>query len=181
MKLESQIPFYNLVNILLTGLVFIASVVFLFINEIQEYASIVITIGSIGLEALLTVSCFAIAYETGYIIFRLGAIIIEPIAKTIIKFVPYTDFIAAQKKFPKLEDISREYGYARTRIALFSLISIIAWVKSTWWLLGISVVCVLLFTVTLVTHAKKIKETVRKHLSELKGSPLSIQDGEKKS
>lgn len=169
MKMESKIPFYNIVNILLTGLVFTGSCCFIFLIEMQEYIKSVIKIGSTGLETLLTIACFAIAYEVGYVIFRLGAVLIEPIAKRIFKFVPYTDFISAQKVYPKLEDLSREYGYARTRIALFSLISIVALIKLNWLLFGISIAFVLLFIVTLGTHTKKIRETVEKYLSEADG------------
>lgn len=127
--METKVPFYNIVNILLPGLVFIGTGMFLFLNEIKVLATEITSLGSAGLEVLLTVSVLAIAYEVGYIIFRIGATAIEPILKKMFGWAEYKDFIAAAKTSDKAHDrldmLSCEYGYARTQITLFIALSIV--------------------------------------------------------
>jgi len=165
--METKVPFYNIVNIFLPGLVFIGSCILLFLNETKILVDSVASLDSVGLEVLITVSCFAIAYEIGYIIFRLGAALIEPILRMLFDWAPYDRFVAAKKAGAEksLEMLSREYGYARTQITLFVLLSILIGIRMHWILLGVCVLCVVLFTMTARGHIKKTITTVDKFLT----------------
>lgn len=168
--METKVPFYNVINILLPGLAFIGACIFLFLDYIKCFAIQITSIESAGFEVLLTVATLAIAYEVGYIIFRLGAVIIEPILKKMFGWTEYKNFVAAQKAgATSLEMLSREYGYARTQITLFIALSIVSGIRFQWWLLSVCVVCVILFTLTVRGHIKKIATTVNKYLEAMQG------------
>lgn len=167
--METKVPFYNIVNIFLPGLVLIGSCMLLFFNEAKNIAKAVTDLGSTGLEVLVTVSLFAIAYEVGEIIFRFGAIVIEPLLKKMFGWAHYEDFIAAgktsEKAHDKLDMLSREYAYARTQIALYIMLSILAGIREQWWLMDCCILFILLFTLTSNNHMKKIKMSVIEYLA----------------
>ena len=73
--MEVKIPFYNILNMLLTGLVFIAA--FLFIlpdcqmsGEVVEFGKLIISLP----DVISTVLFFAVAYEIGLVINRVGSV-----------------------------------------------------------------------------------------------------------
>jgi hypothetical protein len=163
--METKVPFYSVVNILLPGLIFIGACIFLFLDYINSIVTQMATINSAGFEILLTLSALAIAYEVGYIIFRLGAIVIEPILKKVFGWTNHEDFVAAQKAGAKsLEMLSREYGYARTQITLFISLVIVSAFRAKWWFLVICVILIVLFMLTVRGHMKKISTTVNEYL-----------------
>jgi hypothetical protein len=173
--MEAKIPFYNIVNIFLPGLVLIGSCVMLFLDKIEDFAKQIAKLGSAGLEVVVTMALIAIAYEVGYIIFRLGSTIIEPILKKMFGWAEYSDFIAAgkvsAKAHDKLEMLSREYGFARTQIVLFIALSVLTGVNALitkiiaqWILCTVCVACVILFVLTARDHMIKIQEAVRQYL-----------------
>jgi hypothetical protein len=165
--MEIKVAFYNIVNIFLPGLVLIGSGVLLFLDELKPLVKAVSDLGSTGLEVLVTVSLFALAYEVGYIVFRLGAAFIEPILK---KMFGWADgFIAAgktsDKAYQKLEMLSREYGYARTHITLSIALAVLAGIREQWWLMICCILCVGLFLLTARGHMKKIQSAVSEYLT----------------
>ncbi len=166
--METKVPFYSIVNIFLPGLVLLGSCVLLFIDEVKALVQVVTNLGSAGLEVLITVSLLAISYEAGYVIFRFGSAAIEPILKKVFDWTEYSDFIAAgktsEKAHDKLEMLSREYGYARTQMTLYIILAILTGILTHWWIMGGSILCVALFTVTARGHMKKIQEAVRQYL-----------------
>jgi hypothetical protein len=166
--METKVPFYNIVNIFLPGLVLLGSCVYLFLDEVKALAQAVTNLGSTGLDVLVTVSLFAIAYEIGYIIFRFGATAIEPLLKKLFGWAEYSDFIAAGKTsvnaHDKLEMLSREYGLARTQITLFITLATLSVVRMQWWLLGVCVACLILFMLTVRDHMKKTQDAVKQYL-----------------
>lgn len=166
--MEIKVPFYNIVNIFLPGLVLLGSCVMLFLDEVKMFVKAITNLGSTGLEVLVTVSLFAIAYEIGYIIFRLGSAAIEPILKKLFGWAEYSNFIAAgktsEKAFEKLEMLSREYGYARTQITLFIALAVLTGIRAHWWIMGICIVCVGLFTLTARGHMKRTQKAVKQYL-----------------
>ena len=166
--METKVPFYNIVNIFLPGLVLLGSSVLLFLDEVKTLVQSITNLGSTGLEILVTVSLFAIAYEVGYIIFRLGSAAIEPLLKKMFGWVEYSDFIAAgktsEKAHDKLEMLSREYGYARTQITLFIALAVLTGVRTQWWFMFIFILCVGLFTLTARGHMKKTQKAVKQYL-----------------
>lgn len=166
--MKTKVPFYNIVNIFLPGLVLLGSSVLLFFDEVKTLVQSITSLGSTGLEILVTVSLFAIAYEVGYIIFRLGSAAIEPLLKKMFGWVEYSDFIAAgktsEKAHDKLEMLSREYGYARTQITLFIALAVLTGVRTQWWFMFICILCVGLFTLTARGHMKKTQKAVKQYL-----------------
>ena len=167
--METKIPFYSIVNIFLPGLVFIGSCMLLFIDETKTLVASITTLDSAGFEVLITASCFAIAYEVGDVIFRLGKEVAEPILQKMFDWAPYKDFIAAgktsEKAHDKLDMLSREYGYARTQIALFSMLAILAGIRTHWWIMGGCILCVGLFVLTARGHMEKIQTAVKQYLA----------------
>lgn len=167
--METKVPFYNIVNIFLPGLVFIGSCILLFLDETKVFVDSVTALGSTGLEVLITVSCFAIAYEVGYFIFRLGAVGIEPILKKLFGWTDYKEFIAAgktgEKAYKKLDMLSQEYGYSRTQITLFIALAVLTGVKTHWWIMGVCIFFVILFVLTARGHMIKIQTAVVQYLA----------------
>ncbi|MDR0920366.1 MAG: hypothetical protein LBM93_14165 [Oscillospiraceae bacterium] len=165
--MEIKVPFYNIINIFLPGLVLLGAVVLLFLDKVKVLVQEITDIGSAGLEVLVTVSLFAIAYEAGYIIFRIGSIVIEPILKKLFVWTEYSDFIAAKKSsdkaHDKLETLSREYAYSRTHITLFLILIILSGVRSLWWIAFLCVLILALFIVTVRGHMKRIQKIVKQY------------------
>lgn len=158
--MENKIPFYNMVNMLLTGFVFIGCCIFIYFNDIlnllilHEFPKI-----NIGSESIFTISFFAVVYEIGYIINRLGSIISEPILiKT--KAIPfdndYKKFSELKKEYPILNTLSREYAVARTSLTLFFIVTILAAIQSKCILALLFCLISLLFGFSCRKHAKKI-------------------------
>ena len=71
----------------------------------------------------------------------------------------------SEKAYNKLETLSREYGYARTQITLFLTLTIITGSQNNWWLMGICLLCLLLFTLTSRGHMKKMQTSVNQYLA----------------
>jgi hypothetical protein len=167
--METKVPFYNIVNIFLPGLVLFGSFVLLFLEKVKTFAQAVTNLGSMGLEVLVTVSLFAVAYEIGYIVFRLGSVAIEPILRKMFGWVEYSNFIAAgktsEKAFEKLEMLSREYSYARTQITLFIALAVLTGIRRHWWFMVICIACLVLFTITARDHMIKTQKAVKQYLT----------------
>jgi len=176
--METKVPFYNIVNIFLPGLVLLGSSVLLFLDKVKTLVQAVTNLGSTGLEVLITVSLFAIAYEVGYIIFRLGSAVIEPLLKKMFGWAEYSDFIAAgktsEKSHDKLEMLSREYGYARTQTTLFITLSVLTGIRTQWWLMVVCILCVGLFTLTAREHMKKTQKAVKQYLPASSGESEGV-------
>ena len=167
--METKVPFYNIVNIFLPGMILIGSCVLLFLDEVRNLAKAVTDLGSTGLEVLVTVSLFAVAYEVGYIVFRLGAAAIEPILKKMFGWAEYKDFISAgktsERAYNKLNMLSREYGYARTQITLCITLAVLTGLCQHWWLMGCCILCVVLFVLSARGHMKKTQSAVSEYLA----------------
>ena len=167
--METKVPFYNIVNIFLPGLVFLGSCVFLFLDEVSALVQAVVNLGSTGFEVLVTVALFAIAYEIGYILFRIGTVAIEPLLKKIFGWAAYEDFLAAgktgEKEYDKLDMHSREYGYALTHITLLIVLTILTGIRTQWWIMVGCIICVALFIFSVQSHMMQTQKAVKKYLS----------------
>jgi len=163
MKIETKIPFYNIVNMFLTGLVFVGVNFLIFSNHLGDLGE-VLNIGNIGLETIIVLSFLALTYEVGYILFRIGATVVEPILKAtkLVEFGSYADFNDCRKENPFLDTLSREYAAARTQIATFLILMITALVMFQWLIFGLSLVIITIFILTARTHSKKINDVVKK-------------------
>lgn len=158
--MEIKLPLYDILNIFLTGLVFIGGCVLLFSQYIIDLLKNEIIKGlSAGPEIVITVCVFAIAYETGLIINRIGSTIIEPIFKKT-KLIPFNDdyalFNEKKKQYPIMSTLSREYALSRTGIVLFLLLAVLA-LFSNIKLLSIPLLIIaIIFYISCRKHAGKI-------------------------
>lgn len=132
--MEIKIPFYNIVNMFLTGLALIGGCFLIFFDSLMEllenetftafFAKI-----SAGPEILLTVCAFATAYELGLIVNRLGSVLLEPLLK-VTKLIPFDDdykkFNVRKKAYPIMSTLSREYALSRTGVSLFLILTALA-------------------------------------------------------
>ncbi len=160
--MEIKIPFYNILNMLLTGLVFIGGCVIIF----PEYVlcilnnEVIKNLGA-GPEIVVTVCLFAAAYEIGLIINRVGSVVVEEFLKWR-KFIPFNDdyvlFNEKKKEYPIMNTLSREYALARTGIALFILLLILALIACE---CLIAIACVIITIINYLScrkHSSKIVE-----------------------
>jgi len=163
--LEAKVPFYSIINILVPGLIFIGAGVFAFFDDVAEMVARIAALDNVGFEILLTVASLAVAYEIGYIIFRLGAAIIEPLLKKMFGWATYEKYVEARKAGAKsLDMLSREYGYSRTHISLFLALAILMGLQKHWILMGVCIVFVLLFVLSARSYIKKTIDTVNVYL-----------------
>ena len=128
--MEIKVPFYNIVNMLLTGFVFLGGLLFVFPEKAIQllngefYANL-----KTGPEIIFVICLLAVAYEIGLVINRVGSVIIEPVLKKI-KLIPFNDdyvlFNNKKKEYPIMSTLSREFALSRTSIALFMVLAVIA-------------------------------------------------------
>lgn len=160
--METKIPFYNILNMFLTGFIFIGCCILiyngLFINLLFSIDFSKIAIPS-GLEIIITISFFGTIYEVGYIINRIGSILIEPIFKKV-KIIFFNDnykkFNDCKKDYPILNTLSREYALSRTTFTLFLISTILSIFQKEWKLLVVFILICLIFALSCRKHSKKI-------------------------
>ena len=160
MQIESKIPFYNLINVLFTGLAFMAACIFLFWDQLQDVAILIPNFDATGVQVIITIVFIAVAYEVGYIIFRIGGVLLEPLIKKLDKRLSYSDFANAEKVNTRLTVLSREYGFARTQLMLFLLLAVLSGIKLSMWLLLTCLICIAVFILTVRSHTIKINTIV---------------------
>lgn len=158
--MEVKIPFYNILNMFLTGLVFLGGCAMI----CPDFAAsilindIIVNIGT-GPEIVFTVCIFAAAYEVGLIINRIGSVIIEPILKKI-KAIPFDDdyvkFNQKKKEYPIMSTLSREFALSRTGIALFGILTLIACFAGKKYFSWVFAATTIVYFLSCRKHAKKI-------------------------
>lgn len=158
--MENKIPFYNIVNMFLIGSIFVGCCVFTYNNIFVNLftSKVILKIKALP-ELLVTISFFAVIYEIGYIINRIGSIIIEPILKKT-RAIPfnndYKKFNDCSQQYPILRVLSREYALSRTSLTLFFITTILAVLQKRWVLALIFLLVALLFGFSCRKHARKI-------------------------
>lgn len=158
--MEIKIPFYNILNMFLTGLVFMGVSIIIFPNYAISLLEngIILKIGA-GPEIIITICIFSVAYEIGLIINRIGSIIIEPILKAT-KIIPFDDdyvkYNIAKKKYSIMSTLSREYALSRTGIALFLLLAMLTQFGRTKFLIIPFFFVVFIYTLSCRKHSQKI-------------------------
>lgn len=162
--MEIKIPFYNILNMFLTGLVFIGGCVLIFPEYILSVLNneVIKNLGA-GPEIIVTVCAFATAYEVGLIINRAGSVIIENLLKRT-KLVPFNDdyvlFNEKKKEYPIMSTLSREYALSRTGIALFLVLLILAFVAHERFVAIACAVITIIYYLSCRKHASKIVELI---------------------
>lgn len=162
--MESKVPFYNIINIFLVGCVFFICISCIYPRYVVDVLANeqIVNLNS-GLSVIITALAFACAYETGYIINRIGAILLDIILKKA-KLVPFNDdykaFNKAKEKYPIMEVLSREYASARTNVTLFIIVTVIGLFAKKYSISVMALACAVLFFASLRKHAKKIVELI---------------------
>jgi len=107
-ELLNKISSYNIFNNLLPG------VVFVFLLQCTTSFNL------LGSKKSVITELF-IYYFAGMVISRIGSLIVEPVLKKvkIIQFEPYSNYIEASRKDPKIEILSESNNTYRTFTALF--------------------------------------------------------------
>ncbi len=125
--METKIPFYNLINIFLLGLLFLASMLYITFPswiKIIAYHELLVQ-----WQFLFSVLLFGVIYEVGVIINRFSSVVIENVCEKIglISEISknYTAFNSAKKDNPFLATLSREYAFSRGNFTLWILLAII--------------------------------------------------------
>ncbi len=160
--MEMKIPFYNIVNMLLTGLVFVGGLIIIFPQyAIQLIQSEFYENLKTGPEVIITICIFAVAYEIGLIINRVGSVIIEPFLKKF-KLIPFNDdytlFNDKKKDYPILGTLSREFALSRTSIALFLILSVVAILNKSCVIFISCFFIMIVFYLSCKKHSSKIVE-----------------------
>lgn len=173
--MEIKIPFYNILNMFLTGLVFIGGCTMVYPEVASNIllSDVMVSLGT-GPEIVFTVCVFAAAYEVGLIINRIGSVIIEPIFKKV-KLIPFNDdykeFNKKKKEFPIMSTLSREYALSRTGVALFGILSAVAYHGDSKFLGRVFVMTAVIYYLSYRKHARKIVTLMEKDATaEEKGS-----------
>lgn len=160
--MEIKIPFYNILNMFLTGLVFIGGCVLIFPEYVLGVLNneIIKNLGA-GPEIIVTVCAFATAYEIGLIINRAGSVVIEDFLKWT-KLIPFNDnyvlFNEKKKEYPIMSTLSREYALSRTGIALFLALLILASIAHEWPIAIACAVIAIVYYLSCRKHSSKIVE-----------------------
>ena len=158
--MEIKIPLYNILNMFLTGLVFIGGCIIIYPKYALEVlnSEIIKNLG-IGPEIVSTVCVFALAYEIGLIINRIGSVIIESAFKKV-KLIPFDDdyikFNKKKKEYPIMSTLSREYALSRTGIALFLILLVLSVATSNCPFAIACGVITVVYYFSCKKHAKKI-------------------------
>ena len=164
--MEIKIPLYNVLNMFLTGFVFIGGAMFQDVEKLINFIGTeTFTKLTTMSEVLLVLIVVSIVYEVGLILNRIGSVILEPILKKI-KIIPYDDryafFREKSKKFPIMNTLSREYALSRTGIAEFLILAIMSGVKCEWGLTVIFLCVSLIYLLSCRKHAAKIVALINK-------------------
>ena len=163
--MEIKIPFYHVLNMFLTGLVFIGGCTMVYPDYAAELlvSDLIVNLGT-GPEIVFTVCVFAAAYEVGIIINRIGSVVIEPILiKT--KLMPfngdYKKFNDRKKEYPIMSTLSREYALSRTGIALFGILAAVAVYAKAKFLMWAFASTAVIYFLSCRKHNKKIMDLMK--------------------
>lgn len=158
--MEIKVPLYNVLNMFLTGFVFVGCIMLLYPDKIISFvfSEAFAQLTTIS-ETLILLLIIAIAYEIGLILNRLGSVLLEPLLKKT-KLVPfdgrYHIFQEKARNFPIMNILSREYALSRTGIGEFTILSIISVMHGKWELALIFFSIALVYFLSCRKHAGKI-------------------------
>lgn len=162
--MEIKIPLYNVLNMFLTGFVFLAGIITLYpMIFIEEEITNFFSQLSAAPEIVFLVCFVSSAYEIGLILNRVGSVLIEPILRRthFMQFSQsYSSYSQASQETPTLNTLSREYALSRTSTIEFLILAVWGMCIGKWLLgtLYISIAIVFLFSCR--KHSAKITTIV---------------------
>lgn len=158
--MKEKLSLYEYLNFVLIGLIFTGCCVLVFRDdELIKTVFKEIKVLSLGIEVVITFILFGLIYEIGFIINRIGSIVIEPAFKKfkIIHFNnDYKLFNERKKEYPIMEMLSREFALARTQISMFFILVIISLLNKQFIIAVVFLLFVILFALSMRKHSKKI-------------------------
>ena len=162
--MDAKIPLYNILNMFLTGFVFLAGIITLYPVLLIEVVTgdVFIKLSTVP-EIVLLLCLIASSYEIGLILNRTGSVIVEPILiKTkILRFSEnYSLYAETSKKTPMLNTISREYALSRTSIVEFLVLAIWSTCIGKWLLSVCYLAVAIVFLFSCKKHSAKIATVV---------------------
>ena len=128
-KMDIKFPLYNILNMFLTGFVFLACVIItLYPDASIEIVTKNAFINLSTVPEMILLLCFiASSYVIGLIINRVGSIVIEPILIKM-KFLSFSKnyalYTKASNRITILHILSREYALSRTSAVEFIILAI---------------------------------------------------------
>ena len=163
--MDVKIPLYNILNMFLTGFVFLAGIITLYPVTLIEVVTgeVFIKLSTVPEIVLLFLCLIVSSYEIGLILNRAGSVIIEPVLiKT--KFLRFSEnyslYAEASKKTPMLNTISREYALSRTSIVEFLVLAIWSTCIGKWLLSVCYLAVAIVFLFSRKKHSTKIATVV---------------------
>jgi len=162
-KIFEKMPFYNFINILLTGILFLAFVFFMKPSYFIDLMESIVGIGSVFMM-IISAFLFAIAYEVGYLVFRIGGTIIEFLIvkfKIVYFYNDYEQLNKSRKDNPALYMLSREYAFARTQATEFLIFMIVIPFYYQFTYMFIFLVLAIICLLTARKHSKKIVDIIK--------------------
>ena len=163
--MDVKIPLYNILNMFLTGFVFLAGIITLYPVTLIEVVTgeVFIKLSTVPEIVLLLLCLIASSYEIGLILNRAGSVIIELVLiKT--KFLRFSEnyslYAEASKKTPMLNTISREYALSRTSIVEFLVLAIWSTCIGKWLLSVCYLAVAIVFLFSCKKHSTKIATIV---------------------
>lgn len=163
--MDVKIPLYNILNMFLTGFVFLAGIITLYPVTLIEVVTgeVFIKLSTVPEIVLLFLCLIVSSYEIGLILNRAGSVIIEPVLiKT--KFLRFSEnyslYAEASKKTPMLNTISREYALSRTSIVEFLVLAIWSTCIGKWLLSVCYLAVAIVFLFSCEKHSAKIATVV---------------------
>lgn len=158
--MEIKVPFYNVLNMFLTGFVFVGCTMLQYSEKIIKFVNseTFAHLTSVS-EMVLILIIIAIAYEIGLILNRLGSVILEPLLKKT-RLIPFDNryriFQEKAQKFPIMNTLSREYALSRTGIGEFVILAISSGIRGKYELLWIFICIAIIYLLSCRKHASKI-------------------------
>ena len=163
------IPFYEIVNRFLLGLIFVAGIALFHVQEIENWLSTetvqTLTIPT-GLETVATACFFAVIYEIGYIINRISSVLTEELLiriKVWPKRSDYVQFNKAKEHYKILPVLAREYDFCKGQITLFSVLIIYAVIQRIWPFVLIYASIIVFFAVSGWKFSERINSLVKEN------------------
>lgn len=162
--MEKKIPFYNILNMFLIGLVFVAVSGYIFYDTIRPVITSIEFSKYVGYVTFISIVLLGAIYEIGLIVNRIGSLIFEELFK-IIGVMPfekdYAKYDAVRKERPFLNTLSREYALSRNSFTLFFILFILSIIKMNWICFLILILIDVLFFFSMRKHASKIVQIIK--------------------
>lgn len=164
--MESKIPFYNIINMFLIGIVFLIAFFLVFYNftvDLINQYPIFINF-CLDFKLITYIIIIGVIYEIGLIINRISSIVIESlfIKFKFINIGNYSKFNDYKKGNSFLYTLSREYASARSSFTLWLILFIMFLINGYWGMSIVSFIISVIFCFSFLKMSWKIEDIITK-------------------